>query len=103
MKHLLLAAAILMGVVSCSTSTDIEYRGVRTVVNPPDVNHDTGGNLQYMAFCLDSERALSGWCDSRSEAQSAASSYQSEWPNRQTTILWRQKPGGRLVPKHPRG
>ena len=99
----LLAAALLMCAVSCSTGTEIEYRGVRTVVHPPDVNHETGGDLQYMAYCLDSERALSGWCDSRGEAQSAASSYSSEHPDRKTTILWRQKPGGRLIPKHPRG
>ena len=99
----LLAAALLLCAVSCSTSTDVEYRGVRTVVHPPDVNHETGGDLQYMAYCLDAERALSGWCDSRSEAQSAASSYKSEHPDRSTTILWRQKPGGRLIPKHPRG
>jgi hypothetical protein len=99
----LLVVALLLCAVSCSTSTDIEYHGVRTVVNPPDVNNDTGGDLQYMAYCLDEERALSGWCDSRSEAASAASSYRSEHPDRTTTILWRQKPGGRLIPKHPRG
>ena len=102
MKHLLLAVALL-GAVSCSTGTEIEYRGVRTEVHPPDVNHETGGDLQFMAYCLSSERALSDWVDSRSEAQSKASAYKSEWPDRDTTILWRQKPGGRLVPKHPRG
>jgi hypothetical protein len=99
----LLAAALLMCAVSCSTSTEVRYHGVHTQVNPPDVNHETGGDLQYMAYCSDEERALSGWCDSRSEAQSAASSYKSEHPDRSTTILWRQKPGGRLIPKHPRG
>ena len=101
MKQLLIAA-LLMCAVSCSTSTEIEYREVRTVVNPPDVNHDTGGDLQYMAYCLDEERALTGWC-SRSEASSAASSYRSEHPDRTTTILWRQKPLAREIPKHPRG
>jgi len=102
MKNLLIAG-ILMCAVSCSTSTDIEYHGVRTQVHPPDVNHDTGGDLQYMAYCLDEERALSDWCNSRSEAQSKAGEYQSEHPDRKTTILWRQKPGGRLIPRHPRG
>jgi hypothetical protein len=102
MKQLLIAA-LLSCAVSCSTSTEIEYRGVRTVVDPPDVNHDTGGDLQYMAYCNDEERALSDWLDSRSEAQSKANEYRSEHPDRATTILWRQKPSGRLIPKYPRG
>lgn len=102
MKNLLIAALLLCA-VSCSTSTDVKYHGVRTEVHPPDVNHETGGDLQYMAYSLVEERALSDWCNSRSEAQSAASSYQSEHPDRAVTILWRQKPGGRLIPRHPRG
>jgi len=99
----LLAVALLMCAVSCSTSTEVRYRGVQTEVQPPDVNHETGGDLEFMAWCSDSERALSGWVHSRSEAQSKASEYTSEYPGRHTVILWRQKPGGRLIPKHPRG
>lgn len=102
MKQLALGA-LLLTAVSCSNDTDIRYHAVRTEVQVPSVNHDTGGELQYMAYCSDSDRALSGWVDSRSEAESKASEYRSEHPGRHTTILWRQKPGGRLVPRHPRG
>ena len=101
---LLLTAVLLLGSISCGyEDLSIQYRPVRTEVDVPSVNHDTGGELQYMVYSLDEERALSGWEDSRSAAQSKASEYISAHPDRGWTILWRQKPGGRLVPKHPRG
>jgi len=103
MKHLLIPAVLLCAASCGYEDISIKQRDVHTVVNPPDVNHDTGGDLQWMAYCLDEERALTGWCDSRGEAQSAASSYNSEHPDRKTTILWRQKPTERMIPKHPRG
>ena len=101
---LLTTAVLLLGCLSCGyEDLSIRYRPVRTEVDVPSVNHDTGGELQYMVYSLDEERALSGWEDSRSAAQSKASEYISAHPDRGWTILWRQKPGGRLVPKHPRG
>ncbi|MBI3857092.1 MAG: hypothetical protein HY293_15505 [Planctomycetes bacterium] len=102
MKQLLLAALVLSA-VSCSTDTDIKYHRVRTEVQIPDVNIEPGGDVQYLAYCTDEERALSDWMDSRSAAESKAHEYTSEHPDRKYTILWRQKPGGRLIPKHPRG
>lgn len=103
MKHVLMAL-LLLSAVSCGVEDlSIEYRPVRTEVEVPSVNHDTGGDLQYMVFCTDEDRALSGWESSRSAAESAAREYLNAHPDRAWTILWRQKPGGRLVPKHPRG
>jgi hypothetical protein len=103
MKKLLLAALVLSA-VSCAADDDLKYQKVRTEVETPRVNHDTGGELQYMAYCNAEERALSGWLDSRSEAESVAGAYRSEHPDRVCSVLWRQKPGTqKLVPKYPRG
>jgi len=105
MKQLLLAALVLSA-VSCATDDDYpKHQRVRTEVSIPSVNHDPQSNqIQYMAFCNAEERALTGWVDSRSEAESAASTYRSEHPDRDCSILWRQKPGTqKLVPKHPKG
>jgi hypothetical protein len=94
MKHLLLAA-LLLGAVSCRHDDDaLKYEKVRVDRYEPDVRVEPQGeNLEYMAFCTAEGRALSGWVGSRSEAQSAASSYHSEHPDRDCTVLWRQKPG----------
>ena len=101
---LLLTAVLLLGCVSCGyEDLSIEYRPVRTHVDVPSVNNDTGGDLQYMVYCIDEDRAWSGWEDSKSAAQSKAGEQISAHPDRAWTILWRQKPGGRMVPKHPRG
>ena len=104
MKKLLLAGLALTA-VSCAADDDVKYQKVRTEVSVPSVNHEpSSGELQYMAYCNAEERALTGWVDSRSEAQSAANSYHSEHPDRECSVLWRQKPGTqKLVPKHPRG
>ncbi|HVE43481.1 MAG TPA: hypothetical protein VNM14_26620 [Planctomycetota bacterium] len=104
MKKLLLAGLVLTA-VSCATDDDLKYQKVRTEVQVPSVhNEPSGGQLQYMAYCNAEERALSGWVDSRSEAESAASSYRSEHPGRDCSILWRQKPGTqKLIPKYPKG
>jgi hypothetical protein len=102
MKHLLLAA-LVMSAVSCALDEpNQDQRRVRTVVQIPEVRNEPEGNVQYMAFCNDEDRALTGWVDSRSEAESKGREYISEFPDRTYSILWRQKPGGRLVPKHPR-
>ena len=105
MKQLLLAA-LVMSAVSCATDEDkLEIQRVRTHVDTPDVrNEPEGQDIQYMAYCIAEERALSGWVNSRSEAASKASDYRSEHPDRECTILWRQKPGTqKLEPKHPKG
>jgi len=104
MKHLFLAA-IVLSAVSCATDDEIRYQKVRTEVQIPSVNHEpSSGQLQYMAYCNAEERALTAWVDSRSEAESAASSYRSQHPDRDCSVLWRQKPGTqKMVPKHPRG
>jgi len=103
MKHLSMAV-LLLGCVSCGyEDLSVKYRPVRTEVEVPGVNHDTGGDLQYMVYCTDEDRALSGWENSRSAAESQAREYLSAHPDRAWTVLWRQKPGGRMVPKHPRG
>src|SRR5690349_18850799 len=105
MKNLAIAA-LLLSLASCAIqdATHIEQRRVRTEVETPSVhNEPSGGQIQYMAYCNAEERALSDWCDSRSEAESKLSSYKSEHPDRDCSILWRQKPSGRMVPKHPRG
>ena len=97
-------AVLLLGLASCGIEDlSIEHRPVRTEVQVPSVEHETGGNLQYMVYCTDEDRALSGWKDSRSAAESEARDYLNAHPDRAWTILWRQKPGGRLIPKHPRG
>ena len=105
MKHLLLAA-LVMTAVSCAAEDDgTRYQKVRTEVQIPDVrNEPTGNDIQYMAYCNIEERALTGWVDSRSEAESAAGSYRSEHPDRPCCVLWRQKPGTqKLIPKYPKG
>ena len=103
MKHLLLAVLVL-GCASCGyEDLSIEYRPVRTHVDVPSVGSDTGGDLQYMVYCVDEERAWSGWKDSRSAAQSEASEHISAHPDRAWYFVWRQKPTARMVPKHPRG
>ena len=103
MKKLLLAGLVLSA-ASCAEDDGLRYQKVQTEVPIPSVNHETGGELQYMAFCNAEERALSGWLDSRSEAESAASAYRSEHPDRDCCVLWRQKPGTqKMIPKHPRG
>ncbi len=104
MKKLLLAGLVLTA-VSCAADDDLKYQKVRTEVQVPSVhNEPSGGQLQYMAYCNAEERALSGWVDSRSEAESAASAYRSEHPDRICSILWRQKPGTqKLIPKYPKG
>jgi hypothetical protein len=104
MKKLPLAALVL-GAVSCAhEDDDLKYEKVRVDHYNPDVRIAPEGDLQYMAFCSDEGRALSPWLDSKSEAESKASSYRSEHPDRECTVLWRQRPGSeKLVPKHPRG
>lgn len=99
MKHLLLAVAAL-SLASCARDEDsLKYDKVRVDRYEPDVRIEPQGeNLQYMAFCTDEGRALSDWVDSRSEAQSKASQYHGEHPDRECTVVWRQKPG-RMVPK----
>ena len=99
-------AALLLGLASCGLqdAQHMEQRRVRTEVETPSVhNEPSADNIQYMAYCNDEERALSDWCDSRSEAESKLSSYRSEHPDRSCSILWRQKPTGRMTPKYPRG
>jgi Tfp pilus assembly protein PilP len=94
MKHLLLAG-VLLGIVSCRHDDDsLKYEKVQVERYEPDVRIEPQGeNLQYMAFCTDEGRALGPWVDSRSEAQSAASSYHGEHPDRDCTVIWREKPG----------
>ena len=99
MKHLLLAAVVL-GLASCAKDDDsLKYEKVRAERYQPDIRLEPQGTCQYMAFCTDEGRALSGWLDSRSEAQSKASEYHGEHPDRECTVLWREKPAGRVVPK----
>ena len=104
MKHLLLAA-LLVTAVSCASDDDLKYQKVHTEVQVPSVRHEPDSNqVQYMAYCNAEERALTGWVDSRSEADSAASAYHREHPDRDVSILWRQKPGTqKMIPKHPKG
>jgi len=104
MKQLLLAVLVLTA-VSCAADDDLKYQKVRTEVSIPSVNHEpSSAQLQYMAYCNAEERALTGWVDSRSEAESAASSYRGEHPGRDCSVLWRQKPGTqKLIPKYPKG
>lgn len=104
MKKLLLAV-LLLGAVSCARDEDaLQYQKVQVDRYTPEVRFYPEGDLQYMAFCSDEGRSLSPWLDSKSEAESKASSYRSEHPDRECTVLWRQRPGSeKLVPKHPRG
>jgi hypothetical protein len=96
----LLLAAVALSLASCAQDDDsLKYEKVRVDRYQPEVRIDPQGTCQYMAFCTDEGRALSGWVDSRSEAQSKASEYHSEHPERECTVLWREKPAGRLVPK----
>lgn len=99
-------AALLMSLASCAIedAQHIEQRRVRTEVETPSVrNEPSGEGIQYMAYCNTEERALSDWVDNRSEAESKVSAYRSEHPDRACSVLWRQKPVGRMVPKYPRG
>jgi hypothetical protein len=99
MKQLLIAAAAL-ALASCAPEDDsLKYEKVHVDRYQPDVHVEPQGTCQFMAFCTDEGRALSGWLDSRSEAQSKASEYHGEHPDRECTVLWREKPAGRLVPK----
>ena len=99
MKQLLLATVVL-GLASCANDDDtLKYEKVHVDRYQPDIHLEPQGTCQYMAFCTDEGRALSGWLDSRSEAQSKASEYHGEHPERECTVLWREKPSGRLVPK----
>jgi hypothetical protein len=104
MKKLLLAGLVLSA-VSCAEDDGLKYQKVETQVPIPNVNNEPGGGqIQYMAYCNAEERALTGWVESRSEAESAASSYRSEHPGRDCSILWRQKPGTqKMIPKYPKG
>ncbi|HLY11091.1 MAG TPA: hypothetical protein VKW04_17445 [Planctomycetota bacterium] len=99
MKQLILAALVL-ALASCARDDDsLKYEKVRVDRYQPDIHIEPQGTCQYMAFCADEGRALSDWVDSRSEAQSKASDYHSEHPDRECMVLWREKPTGRLVPK----
>lgn len=106
MKHVLLAAVVL-SLAACSSTDENappEYQRLRTVVGTPDVYVEPDGeHLQYMAYSLAEERALSGWLDSRSEAASKVSAYESEHPGRNCTILWRQNPSQKVPMKYPKG
>ena len=95
MKKLLLPAALVLSAVSCAHEDDsLKYEKIRVDQYHPDVRTITAeGDLQYMAFCSDEGRALSPWLDSKSEAESKASSYHGEHPDRECSVLWRQKPG----------
>jgi hypothetical protein len=99
MKQLLLAAAVLSLAACAQDDEALKYEKVQFDPYHPEVRFDPDGPLQWMAFCGDEGRALTGWVDSRSEAESKASEYRGEHPDRECTVLWRQKPGGRLVPK----
>ncbi len=106
MKQLLLAALVLTA-ASCAAEDDsLKYQKVRldpAAQETPPMPSETR-NLQYMAWANDEGRALSGWVDSRGEAESKAHDYASEFPGRGWIILWRQKPGTEpMVPKYPRG
>jgi len=99
MKQLLLAAVVL-GLVSCAGESDeLKYQKVEADRYHPEIHIEPEGSLQYMAFCTDEGRALGPWVDSKSEAQSRAGEYRGEHPDRECTVLWRQKPAGRLIPK----
>jgi len=99
MKQLLLAAVVL-GLASCANDSDeLKYDKVEAARYQPVIHIEPEGSLQYMAFCTDEGRALGPWVDSKSEAQSRASEYHGEHPDRECTVLWRQKPAGRLIPK----
>jgi len=104
MKILLPLAALVLGAVSCSHEDDaIKYEKVQVDMYHPDVHVYPEGELQYMAFCSDEGRALSPWLDSKSEAESKASGYHGDHPDRECTVLWRQRPGSqKLVPKPSR-
>ena len=99
MKQLLLAAVVLSLASCASDSDELKYEKVQADRYQPTIHIEPEGSLQYMAFCTDEGRALGPWVDSKSEAQSRASEYHGEHPGRECTVLWRQKPAGRLIPK----
>jgi hypothetical protein len=49
-------------------------------------------NLQYLAFCVDEQASVSGWMDSQSEAESAASDHVDRREGHRWHLLWREKP-----------
>ena len=70
---------------------------------PLSVEPPGEGNLQYMAWAAAEDRALSGWLNSRSDAESIGRDYGSRFPDRPWTVLWRGRPAEKMTPKHPKG
>lgn len=98
---------VLAGIVSCGcncyTAEDprpykIDREDERLTVDVP-----SGAPLQYVAWCIEEERAVGGWSDSQGAAHSAGSDHVSKRPGHAFQVLWRQAPDGKGNPSPPKG
>lgn len=101
------AVALAIGSVSCAQRDEdkLDYQEVEVDTTPDrlDIAIPPSKDLQYAAWSLSENKALSKWTNNRGEAESAGSEYGGKFPDREWTILWRQRPDSEpWIPKAPR-
>jgi len=100
---LCLLAAIVSCGCNCYHAEDPEpYKIAR---EDEELRVDVPGNapLQYLAWCIEEEKAVSAWVDSEGGAHSAGSDHVSKRPGHAFQVLWRQTPDGKGLPAPPKG
>jgi hypothetical protein len=88
-----LAFVLLAAAVSCSGPE--ESPQARSYERPEDslaVEASASVPLQYLAWCVDEQKAVGTWTDSASDARSAGSDHVGKRPAHRITLLWRQRP-----------
>ncbi|MGH7340369.1 MAG: hypothetical protein ACREKH_07755 [Candidatus Rokuibacteriota bacterium] len=59
--------------------------------------------VQYLAWCIEEDKAVSAWVGSQGTAESAGSDHVSKRPGHAVQVLWRQTPDGKGVPSPFKG
>jgi hypothetical protein len=88
-----LAFALLAAAASCSESEEAPQPV--TYERPQDslsVEARASVPLQYLAYCMDEQKAVGAWKDSASDARSAGDEHAGKHRDHRCTILWRQRP-----------
>jgi hypothetical protein len=98
--------AVLAGVVSCGCNCyraeDPESYLIAREDERMTVEVPPGAPVQFLAWCVEEERAVSAWVESQGAASSAGSEHASRRPGHAFQVLWRQAPDGKGSPAPPK-
>jgi hypothetical protein len=102
-----LPALALLALAACGYQSELEdpkpeYPPI-TIENEPgrlDIEPPPGPGIQYIAWSIAEDKALTGWVDSLDEARRVGAEYHDKYPDWGWTLLWRAKPDSKpLTPR----